>query len=237
MDVTTADGSAASAALFDLDGTLIDSEPRSTETWRRLFAEHGLVFDAATASRFMGRRGADVLAEDPDLLPNTSWEELVVQLAEIGRSTDLPQSRHLPKSVAFLRQLYAQGVAIGLVTSAGRMWAESALADLGISEMFTGLVTAGDVARGKPDPQGYLAGADLLGHPPARTVVFEDTPAGLLAGRHAGMRVVAVTTTHPRAALQHADLVVDDLTEVDWPRLGSRAVRDGREPQNRPEEV
>ncbi|MBB4933864.1 sugar-phosphatase [Lipingzhangella halophila] len=219
MGVTASGGHLPRAALFDLDGTLIDSEPRSIETWRRLFAAHGLPYDDSVVRRFMGRRGPDVIAEDPDLFGNTTWEELIAELREIGRAPDLPPVRHLPESVEFLRRLHAQGVPIGLVTSAGREWAEFALSDMGVREMFGGLVTAADVVLGKPDPQGYLAGADILGHPPERTVVFEDTPAGIQAGGHAGMRVVAVTTTHPRAALGQADLVVDHLTEVDWPQI------------------
>lgn len=226
MGVTAAERHAPRAALFDLDGTLIDSETRSTETWRRLFAAHNIPFDHSIASRLMGRRGPDVIAEDPDLFPHTSWDALMAELAEIGRAPDLPPVRHLSRSVEFLRRLHARGIAIGLVTSAGRQWAEFALADLGVSEMFADLVTAADVSRGKPDPQGYLAGADLLGHPPEQTVVFEDTPAGVQAGGSAGMRVVAVTTTHPRGALERADLVVDHLTQVDWPRLRPLAPRD-----------
>jgi sugar-phosphatase len=210
------------AALFDLDGTLINSEPRSLATWARLLDAHNVPYDEATLHRFMGRRGADVLSEDPALFPGVTWDVLLAELQQIGSSPDLPPVRDLPESVAFVRRLHAEGVPFALVTSAGRDWAELALERLGVAELFKGLVTAADVAVGKPDPRGYLMGADILGYAPEHIVVFEDTPAGIQAGKTAGMRVVGITTTHDRTKLGEADLVVDHLTEVDWPRLTVR---------------
>ncbi|KIH99325.1 HAD family hydrolase [Streptomonospora alba] len=221
--MTAADGPAPRAALFDLDGTLINSEPRSMEVWSRLLDMHNVPYDESTLHRFMGRRGADVFNEDPHLFPGVTWDVLLAELQMIQADPDLPPSQELPESVAFLHRLFAQGVPFGLVTSAGRGWAHVALERLGVLPMFRGLVTAGDVTEGKPDPQGYLSGARILDEDPARVVVFEDTPAGIEAGLRAGMRVVAITTTHEPAVLSRADLVVDHLTEVDWPRIGRRA--------------
>lgn len=213
----SADGAAGRGALFDLDGTLVNSEPRSLEVWARLLEAHNRPYDREVLHRFMGRRGPDVIAEDPSLFPGVSWDVLLVELQRIGSATDLPPVEVLPESVKFVQSLHARGVPIALVTSAGREWAQTALAMAGIAELFTGLVTAGDVAEGKPDPEGYLAGAGILGVPPERITVFEDTPAGVEAGRRAGMGVVGVTTTHARETLYGADLVVDHLTEVGWP--------------------
>lgn len=211
------------AALFDLDGTLINSEPRSAAVWARVLSARGVPYDDTLLRTFMGRRGKDVLADRPDLFPGVSFEQLVAEMRVHGEAPDLPPVGHLPESVNFLHHLHAQEVPFALVTSAGRGWAEMALERLGVRPMFRGLITAGDVAVGKPDPQGYLSGAEILGHDPEHIVVFEDTPAGVLAGKNAGMRVVGITTTHPAEALTLADLVVDHLTEVDWPRVGSRS--------------
>lgn len=210
------------AALFDLDGTLINSEPRSLATWAKLLDAHNVPYDDDRLHTFMGRRGADVLADQPDLFPGVSWDVLVAELRMYGESPDLPEVELLPESVAFLRRLHAEGVPFALVTSAGRDWARLALERLGVLELFKGLVTAGDVTVGKPDPQGYLRGAEILGFAPEHVVVFEDAPAGVEAGKRAGMRVVGITTTHSRGALGRADLLVDHLTEVDWPRLEVR---------------
>ncbi|WP_285761215.1 HAD family hydrolase [Nocardiopsis ansamitocini] len=210
------------AALFDLDGTLINSEPRSMAVWSRLLTAYGVPHDDQVLHGFMGRRGVDVLAEQPHLFPGLSLAELRGEIRRHGEAPGLPDVEHLPESVAFLRVLHAEGVPFGLVTSAGRDWAELALEQLGVRELFRGLVTADDVTEGKPHPQGYLDGARILGYAPEHIVVFEDTPAGILAGKSAGMRVVGITTTHARSVLGQADLVVDHLTEVDWPRLAAR---------------
>lgn len=207
------------AALFDLDGTLVNSEPRSLATWELLLEAHNVPYDEATLHRFMGRRGADVLAEDPGLFPGVTWDVLLAEIQQIGQTADLPPVQILPDSVTFLHRLHAEGVPFGLVTSAGRGWAEQALEWLGVRELFKVLVTAGDVTHGKPHPEGYLAGAAALGHDPGEIVVFEDTPAGIEAGRRAGMGTVGITTTHERSTLSAADRVVDRLTEVDWPRI------------------
>jgi sugar-phosphatase len=83
-------------------------------------------------------------------------------------------------------------------------------------------VTADHVARGKPDPEGYLRAAALLGVDVAECVVVEDAPAGVAAGLAAGMRVVAVLTSHPRGALEGAHAFVADLTGV--PAIAARLV-------------
>lgn len=75
------------------------------------------------------------------------------------------------------------------------------------------VIAADDITRGKPDPEPYLLAAEKLGADPARCVVFEDAPAGLEAGRRAGMRTVGLVTTHPREELR-ADVVVPNLSAV-----------------------
>jgi sugar-phosphatase len=76
------------------------------------------------------------------------------------------------------------------------------------------LVPADEITHGKPDPEGYLRGARLLGVAPEDAVVIEDAPAGIAAGRAAGARVIALTTTHPPAALGEADAIVPTLARV-----------------------
>jgi sugar-phosphatase len=77
------------------------------------------------------------------------------------------------------------------------------------------MVCGDEIARGKPDPEGFVAGARLLGAQPEMCVAFEDAPAGILAARAAGMPVVGITTTHEAAALAGAAVVIADLTEFD----------------------
>ena len=115
----------------------------------------------------------------------------------------------LPGTAEFLASLPADRWAV--VTSATRRLADARLDAVGILPKT--LVTADDVTRGKPDPEPYLLAARQLGVDPARCVVFEDAPAGLQAGRAAGMTTVALATTHEARELT-ADLVVGDLSAL-----------------------
>lgn len=117
--------------------------------------------------------------------------------------------RLLPGTREFLDSLPADRWAV--VTSATRRLAEARLTAVGVTPKC--LVSADDVTRGKPDPEPYLLAARQLGADPADCVVFEDAPAGLRAARAAGMRTVALATTH-RAEELDADLVVDDLAAL-----------------------
>jgi sugar-phosphatase len=102
----------------------------------------------------------------------------------------------------------------GIVTSGHRTLAERRLRAVGLP-VPDAMVCGDEIAHGKPDPEGYLAGARLLGMPPGACVAFEDAPAGILSARTAGMPVVGITTTHSAAALTGATVVIHDLTEFD----------------------
>jgi sugar-phosphatase len=119
--------------------------------------------------------------------------------------------RAAPGAAALLRQLSEAQRAI--VTSGSRAVATLRLrtAGLPIPGVF---VTAGDVERGKPDPEGYLLAAGRLGVAPSDCVVVEDSPPGVAAGKAAGMRVIAVLTTYPAVALSGADVPLDALADL-----------------------
>jgi len=208
------------AAVFDLDGTLIDSETRSRESWLHVFATRGIPPDEALIRSFVGRRGIDMHGLLKERLPGHDPAELMAASSAQFHAPHHPPLGPLPGAVDLIRSLAAAGVPVGLVTSAGRRYAEGSLADLGIRAFFAVVVTAEDVRVGKPDPEGYRAACQALGFPPACCVVFEDAPAGVAAAKAAGAYCVAVTTTHEAAELAAADLVVPDLSVVSWPLPG-----------------
>lgn len=205
------------AALFDLDGTLVDSEPRSFAAWTRLFDAHGVPVDETVIRGFTGRRGVDAIASVLHLFPGATAEALNAEALGYLREGGLPPLRPHPGAVELVHRTAAAGVPLALVTSGGRAYAEEALAMVGLREWFSLLVTADDVTDGKPHPQGYLQACTRLGVDPSESVAFEDAPAGIAAVRAAGSRCVAVATTHGRDELGGADLVVDSLAEIDWP--------------------
>ena len=120
----------------------------------------------------------------------------------------MPGARHL------IHLLYDAGLALALGSSGPPENVTLCLQELGLEHCFRALVNGMDVTFGKPHPQVFLLAADRLGLEPTSCLVVEDAPAGIEAATRAGMKSIALTSTHPAEALSSADLVVSSLTEV-----------------------
>ncbi|MEU9880059.1 HAD family hydrolase [Streptomyces phaeochromogenes] len=196
----------ADALLFDNDGTLVSSLESVHRCWTKWAAEYGITPEEFARVELHGRPAAEIAA---DLLPADRVPEAVVRIEQL-EVEDVEGGVHLlPGTRALLDSVPADRWAV--VTSATRRLAEARLDEAGIRPKT--LIAADDITRGKPDPEPFLLAARRLGVDPARCVVFEDAPAGLQAGRAAGMTTVALTTTHQAAEL-YADIVVSDLSAV-----------------------
>jgi sugar-phosphatase len=189
--------------LLDLDGTLVLSEPVHRLTWQHFFDGWDIRVDDHQYERtFMGRRATDVLAAVPG--PWTGRDlraiaaEMMAHAQTLGHAVET-----VPGSAALVRTVTDAGLPVAVVTSAGPAWAEEVLGPvLGIRDRVRVLVTAEDVSTGKPSPEGYLCGCELLGADPARCVGIEDSPSGVGALLAAGVgQVVGVTTTSSAADL------------------------------------
>jgi mannitol-1-/sugar-/sorbitol-6-phosphatase len=213
-------GEPVRAAVFDLDGTIADSEPRSLQALRRLFEDYGVPHDDALLRRFVGRRGPEVFAELGHLFPGRDPAQLSAEVAARFHVPGQPPIGALPGAAELAGEIHRLGDPLALVTSASRDHAVPTLDRLGLLGLFTVIVAGDDVTAGKPDPEGYRRASEELGVAPSRCVAFEDSPAGLAAARSAGLYCVAVATTHPRSELGEADRIVTDLTEVTWPLVG-----------------
>lgn len=196
------------AILFDLDGTLVDSTASVERNWRRLADRIGRPF-ADVEPYIHGIPGRQVLRMlEPDM-PADEVEELN-EFMVVGESTDTQDTIPLPGALTALDVLPTNRWAI--VTSGSLRLARARIAAAGLpSPRF--LVTADDVAQGKPDPAPYLLGAARTGHPPDRCLAFEDAPAGVTSARAAGVRVVGLRTTHPALA---APVTLDSLADVEF---------------------
>jgi sugar-phosphatase len=167
-----------SAFLFDMDGTIINSIPATERVWTRWALKHGL--DVATFLPTMhGVRGIDTITR--------------LGLPGVDPIEDVDGIVPIAGAIAFLSALPAGRW--GIVTSAPVALARRRLAAAGIP-LPDVIVTADDVTRGKPAPDGYRLGAEKLGVNSADCLVFEDVPAGILAGEGAGAQVMVITATH-----------------------------------------
>jgi sugar-phosphatase len=208
---------AVTAAVFDLDGTLVLTEERNRVVWQRFFAGYGIEVDDALTAQLTGRRGLDALREMSHLFPDRDPHELLDEVLAHDVTDDLPEVVPVPGANELVRRLHAARVPLGLVTSALPEHVATRLLAADLVDVFDVVVTGRDVTVGKPDPQGFRMACERLGVPGRNSVGFEDSPAGVAAVKAAGMFCVAVTTTFSRDVLAEADLVVGDLTEVPWP--------------------
>lgn len=192
-----------SAILFDLDGVLVNSAECVERTWRRWAVEHDL--DPARVIEVAhGRRTIETIkAVAPHLAAANEAAAL-----ESGQSNTTDGVYKVPGVRELLERLPPNSWAI--VTSGTRDLASARIRHTGIP-MPRILVCADEIQRGKPDPEGYLAAAKLLGKSPAECVVIEDAPTGIEAARAAGMRAIAVSGTYSADALTMADLIVPHL--------------------------
>ncbi len=191
------------AVLFDCDGVLVDSDASVLAAWSRWAREFGLEPDAVTAV-VHGRRSADTVAALIDEPGRAAAAALIdrYEVEDAASVTSVPGAATLTRAVPRW----------AVVTSGRRNLAEARLRAAGIAVPDV-VVTADDVERGKPDPEGYLAAAQRLGVRPVDAVVLEDAAAGIAAARGAG--VSAVIAVGERDDLD-ADVRVADLRELQW---------------------
>lgn len=194
--------------LFDLDGVLVDSTPAVARVWTWWARRHGFDADEVVQQA----HGRPSIATIRELLPNGDHdaENSEVERREIE---DIADVIPLPGALQLLEALPLDRWAI--VTSCTRRLAEVRIAAAGLPKPKY-LVTSNDVRRGKPDPEPYLKGAQILAVPAEKCVVVEDAPAGIRAGKTAGARVVALRTTAGEAELREAgaDWIVNDCSEL-----------------------
>ncbi|ALC24678.1 hydrolase [Streptomyces pristinaespiralis] len=182
------------SVIFDLDGTLVDSEPNYFEAGRRVLAAHGVLdFDWEQHTRFIGigtretleilraRYALDAPLDELLAAKNRAYLELA------SASTDV-----FPQMRAFMERLSARGVPMAVASGSSRAAIEAVLAGTGLAAHIAVTVSAEEVGRGKPEPDVFLEAARRLAAAPADCVVVEDAPPGAAAARAAGMRCIAV---------------------------------------------
>jgi len=208
------------AAVFDMDGVLIDSGAHHREAWRTLLGELGITPAPDFWRLTIGRPAEEAV---PLLLGRSVTRSEAVGLAERKRAHYVRLGGRglaaIAGAPAFVRALATRRVPRAVATSASRLDLDRLLGALEIRELFTTVVTSDDVRLGKPDPEVYVKAAAGLGVAPTACVVFEDSPVGVEAARRAGMRVIGLTTAHTEAELRAAgaERAISNFEGLSWP--------------------
>jgi HAD superfamily hydrolase (TIGR01509 family) len=208
------------AVLWDLDGTLIDSEQYHWLAWRDSMAAEGV---ALTYSQFLKTFGLRNDAIIPQWIPGASVEQ-VQRIADAKEQLYRRLVREgglvpLPGATEWTQRLAADGWRQAIASSAPRENIDAVLAVIGLGSVFQAVVSAEDVTLGKPDPQVFLTAAARLGSTPGRSVVVEDAPAGVEAARRAGMPSIGVNRNGVRLPADLAVASLDDLPADAFSRL------------------
>jgi beta-phosphoglucomutase len=200
---------AVSAVVFDFNGTLSNDEPILSEIFMELFAAHGKPLSAQEYfDQLAGLSDPEIvrtwLGEDHPDVDAVIEERIVRYRAACADGSSIEEPTRAAVRFA------ADHVPVAIVSGAARAEIEPVIEAAGLASLFTAIVPAEDIARGKPDPEGYRRALELLGGlDPADVLVFEDTEAGIASARSAGMRVVAVRGTLVPERLAQAEEIVD----------------------------
>lgn len=208
--------------LFDMDGTLVDSDPIHIEVFRDLLAVHGIEADEAFyMERIHGRRNPEIFA---DLLPREDPHEMDRRKEAIYRERLAGRLTEISGLTALLDRADREGWKRAIVSNACRANVEAALDVIGHRHRFEVLSLGDELPRGKPDPLPYVRAMEDLGARPTDCIAFEDSPSGIASARAAGALVVGIASSLSHEALLDAGAhhAVGDFTD---PALGPLLAR------------
>jgi HAD superfamily hydrolase (TIGR01509 family) len=203
------------AILFDLDGTIIDTEPTAAAAVGSCFSEWNIPIILDDATFITGRtwNSAFQFLFEKYAIP-VPEEKAKKMILDSYRQRIEKKLETVPGSVEAIRDL-AQGFPLALVSGSGRSEILWALNRLNVIQHFQYILGAEDYAKSKPQPDGYLKAMTLLGKLPSSCLVFEDSTAGISSARAAGTWVVAVTSTnHFGQNFSQAHMTVENLVGV-----------------------
>ena len=206
--------SAARAVLWDMDGTLIDSEEFHWISWRDTMAKEGVPITHEQFLSSFGQRNDSIIPRWLGAASTPEWVERISNAKE-ELYRDLIRKHGmspLPGVSDWVRRLHEEGWLQAIASAAPRPNIDVVVESLKAAHYFQAIVSAEDVQKGKPDPEVYLLAASRIGATPDRSIVVEDAAAGVEAARSAGMRSIGVSRNGKHLA---ADVVIGSLDLLD----------------------
>lgn len=220
--------------IFDFDGTILDTESPSFQSWQEVYNEHGCAFPFELWTSNLGGDGSHFDTHGHlETLAGRMLDRDGLRARRRLRTNELIAAcEALPGVIGAITAAGRLGLKRGIASSSPRDWVEEHLTRLGLLDSFDAISCSGDVARVKPDPALYRRTLALLGLRPDQAIAIEDSPNGVLAAKAAGLTCIVVPNAVTcRLDVAHADLRVDSLAHAPIERLieqlGVVATRDG----------
>ncbi len=204
------------AVIWDMDGVIADTAPYHFKAWHEVFRKSDVNFTEEDFKRHFGQRNDTIIRSTlGQSISQGDLDNIANEKEANYRRLVAPNIEPLPGAINLIKLLNKNGVKMAIASSAPVENIQLIARGLGIDSYFQAIVWGREVMEGKPSPQGFLLAAQKLGIEPGNCIVIEDAVAGVAAAKSAGMKCLAVTTTHPKEKLKEADLILDTLEEVD----------------------
>ncbi len=204
------------AVIFDLDGTLIDNNPFHIKAWQEFYSKRNRTLtEEEYKEHFNGKTNTDVLAH---IFTNTlSAQEnnaYTIEKEDLYRRIYEPHIKPVKGLLTLLQQLQDAKIPMAIATSGIKENIDYMFKHLDIKHFFKDVIYSKDIQKGKPDPEIYFITATRLNIPVNNCVVFEDSVAGIQSAKAAGMKVIAIATTHLPEELKSADNLIYDYDDI-----------------------
>jgi beta-phosphoglucomutase family hydrolase len=209
------------AVIFDMDGTLVDNNPFHVKAWQAFYQKRGRELSLDEYKQNInGRVAKDIF---PYIFQRQIEPEEIALLSDekesLYRELYKPHIKPIDGLVPFLEVLKDAGLPMAIATSGLPVNIDFLFEHLVIKKYFQSIIDASQITKGKPNPEIFLKAAQSIHTDPLNCVVFEDSVSGIAAAKAAGMKVVALTTMQERGAIQQADLIIDDYTQINLKML------------------
>jgi len=205
------------AAIFDLDGTMVDNNPYHILSWQEFYKRRNRhISEAEYKENINGKTNADVLKYvfANEVLSDAAIVQYTNEKEGIYRTLYANAISEVNGLTNILQALKNSDIAIAMATSGIPDNINFFFKHIAVQQFFKEMVNSTHITYGKPHPEIYLTTANKLGLAPSNCVAFEDSVAGINAAKAAGMKVVALATTHTIPELQDADIIINDFTEI-----------------------
>jgi HAD superfamily hydrolase (TIGR01509 family) len=201
------------AIMFDMDGVLIDSNPPHKIALKKFCEKYGyFLTEEQLRTQIYGRTNRDWITALFGTLSEAQLQQYAEEKEALFREIYTPDIQPLAGAVEFIQHLHELKIPKAIATSAPRANVDFVLEHTGLAPYFDTILDERFVTVGKPHPEIYLKTADALGFAPQDCVVFEDSLAGVQAGKAAGSKVIGISTTHTAEELHNTEAVLPDFT-------------------------
>lgn len=212
------------AVIFDMDGVITRTGAIQASAESQVFATVGIhIIPEEIVSRYSGWKDTEMfkdmakrhhIKEDVHKLRKKKWEIMYKNLS----SGSIPV---IPSALDLIEKLLKNRYILALASSTNRKFISIIINSLSIKEKFSVVISGDEVKEGKPNPGIFLLAASKLNLAPSTCLVIEDAPSGVKAAKAAGMKCIAITTTHPKSELVEADKIIDSFKELTVKRIRS----------------